>query len=185
MSPDRSTATEEPLDSDTSSPIERLNWTGDSRWATFDRPVGALVLLGVLVPFWSLGGIAGVLGWLAIVASWLLFAPVVPVVLGQFILVALTPADAALVTLLPAEAALLALLAATFLDSGAWLPAGPSGLVPTRQNIADALGYFGMAMALSALVVYVVGLSSSLVAGALCLGLVGGIGYVLRPALTE
>lgn len=161
-----------------------LGWTGDVRWATLERPAGAVVLVLALGPFWALGGAVGALAWLAIAGSWLLFPPIVPVVFGQFLLVAVTPADAALMSLLPAEGALLALLAASFVDSGAWLPES-TGLVGTRRNLADALGYLGAAIATVALVAYAVQLSGPLVAGGLCLGLVAVVAVVLRPALPD
>jgi len=166
-------------------PTASRGWTGDLGWATLDRPVGAVVLLAVLFTLWRLGGLAGVLTWLVIAGCWLLFPPVVSVAVGQFVLVALTPADTGLVTLLPAESALLALLAASFLDSGAWLPGSYPVLVSTRQNLADALAYVGAAIALSALVLYAGQLFGPLLAGGLCLAVVAVVAYGLRPVVTE
>lgn len=162
-----------------------LGWAGDTGWATFDRPVGAVVLGLALVPFWLLGGVAGALAWLALAGSWLLFPPVISVVIGQFLLVAVVPADAGVVPVLPAEGALFGLLAADFLDSAAWLPTAAVGRVGTRQNLADALGYTGAVIALSAVVVAGWQASGALLAGGLCLGLVGVVGYGLRPVLTD
>lgn len=162
-----------------------LQWAGDIGWATLGRPVGAGALLGVLVALWDLAGLAGVAVWVAVAAWWLLFPPVVPVAFGQFALVALTPADTGLVTVLPAEAVLVALLVADFLDSAAWRPDGPGGLVSTRQNLLDALAVAGGALALSALVVYGWRRSGPLVAGGLCLGIAALFAYGLRPALTD
>ncbi|MDS0280797.1 hypothetical protein [Haloarcula onubensis] len=165
-------------------PAEPLAWTGDTRWTTLDRPAGAVALLAALVALWALGGAVGALAWLAITACWLLAPPVVPVALGQFALVALTPADAGLVALLPAEGALLALLAASFLDSGAWNPGNATDVVGLRPNLVDALAYAGVAVALSAGVVYAWELAGPLVAGGLCLAVVAAIGYGLRPVTT-
>lgn len=162
-----------------------LGWAGDTGWATVERPVGAVALLGVLVALWRLGGVVGAVAWLAIAACWLLASPVVPVAVGQFALVALTPADSALVAVLPAEGALLALLAADFLDSAAWRPDSPAGLVGTGQNLLDTLAYAGSAVALSALAIYGWRQSGPVLAGALCLGVLAAVAYGLRPALTE
>ncbi|WP_277543749.1 hypothetical protein [Haloarcula laminariae] len=163
---------------------QMLGWTGDLRWATIERPVGVVVILFALVPFWILGGLAGVLAWLAIAGSWLLFPPVVPVVFGQFLLAALTPVGVSLTSVLPAEAALCAVLAASFIDSGAWLPTD-STVVARRQNMADAVGYLGAVLAVGALVVYLVQVPRPLVAGGLCLGLLALVAFVLRPVLPE
>lgn len=184
MSADRSESAGEPTAVDTESAAHTLGWTGDTGWATLDRPAGVVGLGLALVTFWLLGGLAGVLAWLVLAGTWLLAPPVVAVALGQFLLVALVPADAELLTVLPAEGALLGLLAADFIDSGAWLPDFTGGL-DTRQNLADALGYAGGAIALSALVVGVWRAAGALVAGGLCLGLVAVVGYGLRPALAE
>lgn len=168
-----------------SSSYAQLGWMGDTRWATLDRSVSAVVVLLMLVPLWNLGGLAGALAWLAIAGSWLLFPPVIPVVFGQFVLVALTPADTPLTSLLPAEGALFALLAVSFLDSGAWLPASPSKVVGTRQNLVDTLGYIGAASAMAALVVYAIQASGLMLAGGLCLGIILLIALVLRPAISN
>jgi len=176
---------DKPADGRPGGPTDRLGWTGDSRWATTDRPVGAVVLVVALVPFWQLGGPAGVLAWLGVAGSWLLFPPVVPVALGQFLLVAVTPADMSLGALLPAEGALLALLGATFLDSGGWLPGRNAELSSRRQDLADAAGYLGAATALAAGAVSVATVAHPLLAGALCLGLLGAVAYGLRPVLTR
>jgi len=125
------------------------------------------------------------LAWLGVAGSWLLFPPVVPVALGQFLLVAVTPADMSLGALLPAEGALLALLGATFLDSGGWLPGRNAELSSRRQDLADAAGYLGAATALAAGAVSVATVAHPLLAGALCLGLLGAVAYGLRPVLTR
>lgn len=162
-------------------PVTPRPW-GDPGWATLARPAGAVTLLAALVALWALGGVAGVLAWLAIAVCWLLAPPVVPVAVGQFALVALTPADTGLATVLPAEAALLALLVADFVDSAAWLPEGPA--VGTGQNVADAVACVGTAVALGAVALYGWRLSGPLVAGGLCLGAVALFAYGLRPTLT-
>jgi len=159
-----------------------LGWAGDTGWATVTRPVGAVALVGALVAFWALAGPAGAAAWLAVAAWWLLFPPVVPFAFGQFALVALTPAEVGLAALLPAEGALFALLAADFLDSAAWRPDGPGGLVGPRQNLLDALAAAGAAVALSALVFYGWRRVGPLFAGGLCLVVVVLFAYGLRPA---
>jgi len=185
MSSDTSTTADAATADESVSPADPPDWTGDTHWATRQRPVGATVLLLALVAFWSLAGGFGVLAWLAIAGCWLLFPPIVPVALGQFLLVAVTSADAPLVTLLPAETALLGLLAASFLDSDGWRSVGPPDLVATRQNLADAFGYVGMALVVISLTIYVWQAAGPLLAGGFCVGLVGVVGYSLRPALVE
>ncbi|MFC6861854.1 hypothetical protein ACFQGE_00070 [Halomicroarcula sp. GCM10025817] len=84
----------------------------ESRWDTERSPFGGIALLTVLVAFWQLGGALGIIAWIVVALSWLVFPPIVPVAIGQFALVAMTAADTGLVGLLPAEATLGALLVA-------------------------------------------------------------------------
>jgi hypothetical protein len=162
---------------------QTLRWTGDRRWATPERPVGAMVVVLALGPFWMLADAVGIAAWLVVAGSWLFFPPVVPVVFGQLVLVGVVPADTTVASILPAEGVLLGLLAASFLDSGAWHPAGGRGLTETRLDLADALGYLGVAIVVAGLVVYAVQSSGPILAGGLCLAVIAVVGVVLRPAL--
>ncbi|MBX0297799.1 hypothetical protein [Haloarcula nitratireducens] len=80
------------------------------RWGTELGWAGALVLLAILAPLWVLSGRLGIAAWFAIAVSWIAFPPIVAVAIGQFALIALTPADIDLLTVLPTEIGLLGLL---------------------------------------------------------------------------
>ena len=110
-----STSASEPVDDSDSSttPFELgAAWLENSRWDAKRSPFGGIALLTVLVAFWQLGGALGIIAWVVVALSWLVFPPIVPVAIGQFALVALTAADTGLVALLPAEATLGGLLVA-------------------------------------------------------------------------
>ncbi len=89
----------------------------------------------MLVAFWQLGGALGILAWVVVALSWLVFPPIVPVAIGQFALVALPAADTGLVALLPAEATLGALLVADV-----WSDTGSIGTAVAFTGVAILSG---------------------------------------------
>lgn len=103
----------------------------ESRWRQKRGWVTAVVLLPVLATFWLLGGLWGVVAWTVVAASWLVFPPIVAVGVGQFALVALSPADAGLTAVLPGEATLLGLLVVD--------------IVTTSRTAIDGGGLIGVA----------------------------------------
>lgn len=133
---------------DTGSQSGRLpSWLLAARWQPEIQWPGLFALAGVLVSFWVLGGVWGAVGWLVVAVLWLLFPPVIPVAVGQFVVVALTPPAAGIPAVLPGTAALGGLLLAdiateSMIDglsfvflalltgSSVWILVGVTGIVP-------------------------------------------------------
>jgi hypothetical protein len=132
--------------------------TGIQRsWSAVVRDVGVLFGLGYVL--WRFGGTTGAVLWLAILGSWLVFQPVITVVLGQFGIAAVTSADSA--TVLITAIALCALL-----------------------EIPDTLGY-GVVFAVFVAVVLYATTTAGLIAGiVLGSGIVIGVSVILRQYLS-
>jgi hypothetical protein len=151
------TTTPDPKQSD-SGPTDNQDSTGsvwDStfRWTEQRDWIEGSVLLLVLATFWFFGGSWGAIAWIAVASSWVVFPPVVPVGIGQFALIALTPSDGGLSTVLPGSLALLALLVGDvmvktrdpadgllFLGAAVIIGGGVLGVVSTSGMGAGVLG---------------------------------------------
>ena len=139
--------------------LEALRWTERPGW------IEGSVLLLVLATFWFLGGSWGAIAWIAVASSWVVFPPVVPVAIGQFALIALTPSDGGFSTVLPGSLALLALLVGDvmvktrdladgllFLGAAVIIGGGVLGVVWTSGMGAGALGVVVIFAAVSYLI---------------------------------
>ena len=144
-------------------------WFATFRWSSHRNWPGLGALVAVLVTFWLLGGFWGVIAWVVVASSWLVFPVIVPVAIGQFALVAVTPADAGVTALLPGSVSLLALLV--------------SDVVTALQDLPDGVVLIGSVVLLGAGVVGLVSLSGIYAAG-IGLGIVlGTASYLLHRVL--
>lgn len=92
-------------------------WPSSFRWGVGWTVFDGVALAVILATFWLLGGFWGAIGWVLVTILWALFPPVITVAAGQFILVAITPAEASLVATLLGVGAVSGLLLADIAES--------------------------------------------------------------------
>lgn len=144
-------------------------WLTASRWSSHRDWPGLLALVAVLAAFWLLGGFWGVIAWAVVAGAWIAFPAIVPVAIGQFALVAITPAEAGLTAVLPGSLSLLALLV--------------SDIVADRRDLPDGVVLIGSAVLLGASVVGLISLSGIQAAGVGLVIILGTASYLLHRML--
>ncbi|WP_135306456.1 hypothetical protein [Haloarcula amylovorans] len=158
-----------PIQQDRTAEETTLQLGPSRRWgATYEWP-GVVVLFAILATLWSLDGRLGVAAWLAIVVSWVVFPPIVAVAIGQFALLALSPADAGLLAVLPTEAGLFGLLVADIISSD--------------HSKAEWALLIGGLLALSTSLLALTATNGLLVAVLVCLAVLAMVSYLLHRYL--
>jgi hypothetical protein len=134
------------------------------RWREH-RQWSSVVVLGVLLAtFWLLAGVWGVVGWLAVAATWLSAPTIGAVAVGHVLIVALAPEEAGITTLLPSVAAVIGLLIVEF----------------AGKSLGDAGVYTGLVLVTATLVVGLERIYSPLAATIVLLTVVGSGSYLLH-----
>jgi len=144
-------------------------WLIASRWSSHCDWPGLLALVAVLATFWLLGEFWGVIAWAVVAGAWVAFPAIVPVAIGQFALIAVTPAEGGLTAVLPGSLSLLALLV--------------SDIVADRRDLPDGVVLIGNAALLGAGVVGLVSLSGFQAAGIGLVIIFGTASYLLHRML--
>lgn len=140
--------------------LEPTRWAGRRDW------IDAVALVAVLGTFWHVGGAWGAIAWIGVAVSWSILPVVVAVAIGQFALVAITPAQAGVVVTLPGAMALLALLV--------------GDIVKAPQDIPDGLLFIGSTMILGGGVIWLAWTVSFLAAAIGVLAVLGLGSYLIH-----
>lgn len=152
------TAESDSASSNASATESMLRWREQHQWS------GVVVLGVILAAFWLLAGVWGVVGWLAVAATWLSIPTIGAVAVGHVVIVALTPEEAGITTLLPSIAAVIGLLMMEF----------------ARESLGDAGVYTGLVLVTATLVVGLEQIYSPLAATIVLLTVVGSGSYLLH-----
>lgn len=141
-------------------------WLTTYRWHSHSDWLGVSTLGAVLISFWLHDGFWGGAAWVVVAITWVVFPVIVPVTLGQFALVAITPADAEFITLLPGSISLLTLLVAD--------------IAATRQRLLYLFTLIVSAIVFSGSAIWVIWLFGIQVAVIGLIMLFGVISYLLH-----